>query len=116
MQPQFQLTAMSSAKEDSPSGILVLSTGPSHKCQEHQREEDSYALRAGGVGDHSHTVQFMMQISRWTLTQGDVNTVMYRAKREIRQEQNRPKALSLRKLCFYFLREECAGGGRKGRR
>lgn len=44
-----------------------------------------------------------------------MNTVMYRAEREIRQEQNRPKALSLRKCCFYFLREECAGGKRKAR-
>lgn len=35
---------------------------------------------------------------------------MYRVEREIRQEQqNRPKALSLRKLCFHFLSGEWAG-------
>lgn len=38
-----------------------------------------------------------------------------RAAGEIRQEQqNRPKALSFRKLCFDFLREECAGRRGKG--
>lgn len=65
----------------------------------------------GLVGDHSHTVQFMMQISadgHWS--RGWWTRVTYRVEREIRQEQqNRPKALPLRKLCFYFLRGECAG-------
>lgn len=56
-----------------------------------------------------------MQISGWRLTEGTVNTVMYGAEREIRQEQqNRPKVVWLRKLCSYFLRGVCWRGKRAG--
>lgn len=93
VRPRFQLTAVSSAEASPPLGPQS-STGPPHRCQEHQRGEDNLAPRARGADDHSHTVQFMMQISGWRLTEGTVNTVMYGAEREIRQEQqNRPKVV-----------------------
>lgn len=65
------------------------------------------------MAGHSHTVQFMMQISRWTRPKGTVDTVMYKGyKRNKAGTTQQAQSFVIKKA---LRSQECARRRGKGR-